>query len=465
MVVVDVTHLLIRSASRWTRWAAVAAGVSAAACAIGPNGNGPDPDDSRSGSDVQLTQIDPVEGPRNGGIHAKLTGLHFDDGTHNLSVSFGAAPAVVTAFDDVSADVIVPSSTTLGAVDISVSNGNGTATLPGGFTFTCPTNYSMVAGQCVDFATDSDNCGKAGNVCSMTTACLGGTCTVPAPMPTARYVFGATLGSDGRIYVIGGRVAGIASAIVEVFDPRTNQWTAATPTPTKFTGRAVTGQDGTIHAIAFATPHYAYNKQSDMWSPLAKSPGIPFSAGATVGNDGRIFVLGGIGPNDSTTSLRTSNVYDPGTDTWTALPLMPQTFAARAAATGYGGMIFYFGNPLNVFNPASGTWSTRVRPAHFIEAAATAADNETIYAVGFPNSSGAGLSFYLYNSEKDTWITGPNLSVAHASPHTERPSIVVGRDGRAFVMGGGISSPQVADATRVVEVYDPKRNVWVAGPP
>lgn len=448
-------HGLIRSASRRMRWAAVAAGVSATACAIGPNGNGPDPDDSHAGSDVQLTQIDPVEGPRNGGIHAKLTGLHFDDGTHNLSVSFGAAPAVVTAFDDGSADVIVPSSTTLGAVDISVSNGNGTATLPGGFTFTCPTNYSMVAGQCVDFATDSDNCGKAGNVCSMTTACLGGTCTVPAPMPTARDFFGATLGSDGRIYVIGGRVAGPSSPIVEAYDPRTNQWTVAALTPTNFTGRAVTDQTGIIHAISFATSHYTYNKQSDMWSPRAKSPGPQFWASATVGNDGRIFRLGGFAPG-SNANIRTSNVYDPVTDAWTPLPVMPETFGGKAAATGYSGLIFFFGNPLTVFNPASDTWSTR-KP-HFTYAVATAADNKTIYAV-------FGMSFSLYNSETDTWTSGPNLSVAHASPHSEHASIVVGRDGRAFVMGGGISTSQIADATRVVEVYDPKRNVWVAGPP
>ncbi|XP_055331634.1 kelch-like protein 12 [Paramacrobiotus metropolitanus] len=44
-------------------------------------------------------------------------------------------------------------------------------------------------------------------------------------MPTARYRASACVGSDGWIYVIGGRNPGAIFNCVEAFNPRTNQWT------------------------------------------------------------------------------------------------------------------------------------------------------------------------------------------------------------------------------------------------
>jgi N-acetylneuraminic acid mutarotase len=50
-----------------------------------------------------------------------------------------------------------------------------------------------------------------------------------ASMPTARAFFGAVLGSDGRIYVVGGyNDSGYLSA-VHAYDPSTNTWSATAP--------------------------------------------------------------------------------------------------------------------------------------------------------------------------------------------------------------------------------------------
>jgi len=73
-----------------------------------------------------------------------------------------------------------------------------------------------------------------------------------APEPSARYGFGAALGKDGRIYVIGG-VNGFTQDFandVEAYDPAANRWTSLAPIPTPRDRLAVVaGPDGRIYAI------------------------------------------------------------------------------------------------------------------------------------------------------------------------------------------------------------------------
>ncbi len=55
--------------------------------------------------------------------------------------------------------------------------------------------------------------------------------TPRAPMPTPRQLLSATLGADGRIYVIGGSrsLAGEGTDVVEIYDPATDRWSDGPP--------------------------------------------------------------------------------------------------------------------------------------------------------------------------------------------------------------------------------------------
>ncbi|MAG35304.1 MAG: hypothetical protein CL878_03520, partial [Dehalococcoidia bacterium] len=72
-----------------------------------------------------------------------------------------------------------------------------------------------------------------------------------APMPTARRLEMAVLGSDGKIYAIGGSPDGTAElALVEVYDPASDTWQTDVPMPTaRQRGRSALGPDGKLYAV------------------------------------------------------------------------------------------------------------------------------------------------------------------------------------------------------------------------
>lgn len=113
---------------------------------------------------------------------------------------------------------------------------------------------------------------------------LGGGWVALAPLPLAtNHVAGAVVG--GKIYAIGGQQnqdsAAVQRAEVQVYDPATNAWTARAPLP------------------------------------LARS----HTTSSTFVRDGRILVLGGLGPGNRVISR--VDRYDPVTNTWSALASLP----------------------------------------------------------------------------------------------------------------------------------------------
>lgn len=134
-------------------------------------------------------------------------------------------------------------------------------------------------------------------------------------MPTARYSMAAAAGPDGRIYVMGGYVCGGGylgpTQTLEAYSPATNTW---------------------IAVAGMHEPRYA--------------------PAATVGADGRIYVIGGSG--SPATALASVEAYDPATNTWTELaPLrIPRELAGAAAV----GTQIYVAGGINVHRgPGGGT--------------------------------------------------------------------------------------------------------------
>ncbi len=83
--------------------------------------------------------VAPDSGSTNGGQAVTITGDFFTTAGGALTVKFGTAPGVnVMRTDDQTLTCITPISNVNGLVDVSVSNENGTGTLPNAYTFIAP---------------------------------------------------------------------------------------------------------------------------------------------------------------------------------------------------------------------------------------------------------------------------------------------------------------------------------------
>jgi N-acetylneuraminic acid mutarotase len=243
-----------------------------------------------------------------------------------------------------------------------------------------------------------------------------------APIPTPRSEPGAALAADGKIYVIGGnptlnRKESSRMNVVEAYDPKTDKWTKCKPLPVPRTALCVVAaSDAAGRQLLFAiggrnfdlpgnglSTVEAYDPRTDSWSTKSRMPLNLHGMAATLGPDGKIYVLGGT--NSKLTDISQVQVYDPAADRWTRSINMPygQECACSTFIPGDSGEIFVFGgwgdlNKISVssavaFNPRTQLWRS-LPPLLNPTAAAGAVRIESsdgtysIYVIGgVPNSS------------------------------------------------------------------------------
>jgi N-acetylneuraminic acid mutarotase len=139
------------------------------------------------------------------------------------------------------------------------------------------------------------------------------TWTTMAPMLTPLHAHAATLGPEGRIYVLGGTNNEVTSTdAVQIYDPVKNSWAQGTPMPYGQECAAVTstpGPDGEILVFAGWDARkrpirraVAYNPRTDKWRSLPPAPSARAAGGAVTieGADGciHVYVIGG-SPNET----------------------------------------------------------------------------------------------------------------------------------------------------------------------
>ena len=187
-----------------------------------------------------------------------------------------------------------------------------------------------------------------------------------------------------------------------------------------------------------------------------------YHASCTV--NGKIYVIGGgIGSDnisDTPTYFGTVEEYDPVTDTWTTKADMP-TPRALLTCCAINGKIYAVGGgfgpvrdltflgTVEVYDPATDTWTTKSPMPTPRYAYAACAVNGNIYAMGgadfFPPTE-----FYTsveeYNPITDTWATKSPMPVERH----DFPACAV--DGKIYAIGGLTYIPQ---RFAEVYVYDP----------
>lgn len=187
-----------------------------------------------------------------------------------------------------------------------------------------------------------------------------------ATLPEARHHI-ALAATQGRLWAIGGFSGGFpnwrAQASVYSYDPATDRWSVGPALPQPRAEGIAAAVDGKVYLIGGrvpASPGAAhFNDHGDtalaevldpatgQWRRVADAPTARNSAAAAV-IKGRIYVAGGRTalkqPDGSLrqVNLSTLEVFDPATNTWTTRAPMPQARGGLAAAA-HGGKLYVFG--------------------------------------------------------------------------------------------------------------------------
>lgn len=278
---------------------------------------------------------------------------------------------------------------------------------------------------------------------------LPGSWSTRPRMGLARSELGAAV-IGGKAYVVGGlNEGGIAYTALEVYDPATDTWTTAPSMPEGRHHAGVAAVDGKLYVLGgYPSGDYpwpstrtvqVFDPASGTWEQRAPMPRARGAFTAAV-VDGRIHCIGGEeGP--------LHEAYDPATDSWETLPALPEHREHLASAV-IGSRIYVVGGrvtqspynfggttensaALEVYDVATGTWSTLARMPTSRGGLGAAALGGRLYAFGgeFPS---VFPQVEEYDPEANTWRSMRPMP-------TPRHGIATAvLDGRIHVFGGGI---------------------------
>jgi N-acetylneuraminic acid mutarotase len=287
-----------------------------------------------------------------------------------------------------------------------------------------------------------------------------------ASMITARYGPTASLLGNGKVLVAGGDNPSsytTARSSAELYDPISNTWSSAGPMATprgNFTatllgnGKVLVagGYTGGNAGVGLASAEL-YDPGTNTWSAAGSMASARAGHTATLLLDGKVLVVDG---------LARAELYDPASNTWSAAGAMavPQhtytvpldghtaTLLPNGKVLVTGGADPLVGMTTEIYDPASNTWSLAV-PMIVPRQGATAtllASGEVLVAGG--QSSGAvTVSAELYDPLNNSWSAAGPMAVAAASTATLLKS------GQVLVTAYSLNGNSA-------QVYDPVRNTW-----
>jgi N-acetylneuraminic acid mutarotase len=257
------------------------------------------------------------------------------------------------------------------------------------------------------------------------------------------------IAANGKMYVMGGfGPGGNPRGAVYEYDPAGNTWTKKKQMPRPVHHQAMAELGGKIYVFGgFTVPMpqpplggggwapvdnaWEYDPAADTWTALPPMPTKRGSALAFQVN-GRFYVIGGAAPHPGSTlvaitgdgpgrSVATNEMYDPAAKRWETRQTLP---TARNHA--FGGVV-----------------------------------NGKIYVIG----GRIGHSFITvtsntdiveeYDPAIDSW--GP-LKARMPSPRSGGGWATY--NGKIYVAGGEVATPQLVGAYRAVEAYSPATNTW-----
>jgi Tol biopolymer transport system component len=295
--------------------------------------------------------------------------------------------------------------------------------------------------------------------------------TATGSMGTARVDHTATLLRNGKVLVAGGVTVqiplGAALASAELYDPASSSWTATgSMTSSRAGSTATLLPDGKVlvaggyccglggrSALASAE---LYDPISGSWTATGSMATARTGHTATLLRDGRVLVAGGGARAQGGNSWAAAEIYDPGTESWTATGSMGTPRTWHSAALQTDGKVLVQGGVDGVsagshtlttaerYDPVSGTWASAAEgPVAPVEGESTALlrDGRTLLLCACTSGTAS-----LYDPGSGAWAGAGSLITPRWSP-----TATLLPDGRVLVAGG----TNDATALTATELFDP----------
>jgi hypothetical protein len=333
-----------------------------------------------------------------------------------------------------------------------------------------PTGAALKASH-TETATGLRTAAIMASVVAPTQKAKSGTFSPTGSMATAREGQTATLLSDGRVLIVGGKdgSAGVL-ATAELYDPKSGTFS---PTGSMGADRLfqtatllsdgrvlLVGEwSGTGVPLALAE---LYDPKTGTFSTTGAMTGAMAAAlsdqTATLLSDGRVLVVGG---RDSAGAFATAELYDPKSGTFSPTGSMGADRLFQTATLLSDGRVLIAGGQGNygglasaeVYDPKSGTFSTTGSMAAALsDQTATLLSDGRVLVVGGWDSAGVFATAELYDPKSGTFNPTGSMGVARESQTATLLS-----DGRVLVVGGRGSS---AGVLATAELYDPKSGTF-----
>ena len=315
-----------------------------------------------------------------------------------------------------------------------------------------------------------------------------GKCRSGNALKSARSGHTATLLQDGRVLVVGGRGSDATTELlsVELYEPKTNKWSAAAPLGLGRAGHTATllddgrvlvtggtGQDATDggHRYVALTSVELYDPKTNRWSAGPPMKDARNWHTATRLDDGRVLVVGGA--REMRQHLSSTELFTPDAGSWASAAPLAEARCLHQAVNVPGGVLVVggrsnkgdkdtgYGRPLGSterYDAAAGTWSrapelTEPRQYH---AVVPQAEGHTLVVCGAAPTMLTNQTEWL-GPQATEWkesAQNPPLGRAHHTA-TVLPS------GDVLVIGGETSEAVDSD---LVQRLDVKLERWcVAG--
>ncbi|MEV4759098.1 S8 family serine peptidase [Micromonospora sp. NPDC049559] len=242
-------------------------------------------------------------------------------------------------------------------------------------------------------------------------------------------------------------------------------WTRIADMPSAVFDNAAAILDGKVYSFGGGTntgterKAWVYDPEANSWSALPDLPRVR-AKGSAVAVDGKVYLLDGWATDG--TPVAEVDVFDPASGSWSTLGATNPAPASAVGTAVVDGKVYLVGGCTNgtcattdgvvVFDPASGSFSTAAKYPKSVGWMACGGIGTGVYCAGGTSGSATFKNAYSYDPAADQWTALPDAPLDMWGAQSAAA-------GGLLVLAGGVANNSSGLTNRTV-AYDPAAGAW-----